>query len=661
MTIGIRTKLIALLTLVALLPLVACLLVIVVGGRSLRRDTFAQGMLAVALSEGSVLRVSLGMDIEKIDIAMQSPSVLDMLSARDKPMPFEQVELIDSSWPGLDESDPRVQAVLKNPIADLLQVIRVENLRLAELLVADRFGYLVAATGKTSDFYQADEKWWFSTHAKGRLRGLVAPVSFDESAGVWSVYVSIPIRKDGKFVGVVKAVLDVSRWIGEGTRTVRDLDASVMLIRGDGKIIYGPDVKPMERKISQFEGRIVNPSGKGWRVTSDGRIQAFVPVVLPPTIGGLEIHTPFWKLIVEIPESKAMAGVYKLSMWVLLVGLCLIGLIFLVGLVLVERSIIRRIRLMEIATHNVAHGDLSHRIDVGWAGKRLLGEDEIDDLASDFNRMVEQVQHSHLELQDANALRTTFIRIAGHELRTPVSFILATARLLKENCDPGRLAKAVRAMGEKAERLNEIIQAMFKLMPERGSAESLQYEDVDMTELLEEVYTDCKPFVDERGQRLIIDSGEERIMMRGDRAKLADIIENLMMNAIKFTPDGGRIDIGISRELGEYVAVSVRDQGPGIPPEDQARIFEPFYGGGDVMKHSTGRVGYLKRGAGLGLTIVRYFAQLHGGTVRLSSGPDGSTFTVTLPLSPQPQQEHQGRHEAAPGPHEAEHAGPEDG
>ena len=116
MTVGIRTKLVALLTLVALLPLIACLLVIVVGGRSLRRDTFAQGMLAVALSEGSVLQVSLGMDIEKIDIAMQSPSVLETLSARDKPMPFEQVERIDSSWPGFDESDPRVQAVLKNPI-----------------------------------------------------------------------------------------------------------------------------------------------------------------------------------------------------------------------------------------------------------------------------------------------------------------------------------------------------------------------------------------------------------------------------------------------------------------------------------------------------------------------------------------------------------------
>ena len=451
---------------------------------------------------------------------------------------------------------------------------------------------------------------------------------------MWSVSLCIPVRHDGKLVGIMKAVHDLSGWIGARQSFVGELPASVMLVRADGRIIYGGRGEPLTETVHYWRGRIAEPTTGGWRVTEDGHIQAYVPIKLPERVGRLPVTTPSWKLVLEIPRSEALAAVYRLSFWMLGIGLVIIFVIFLVGLMLVNRSVIRRIRRLGRAVQSVAWGNLDHRIELDWAGRRLLGTDEIDDLARDFNAMVEQVQHSHEELRAANMLRTNFIQIAGHELRTPVSYIVAMARMLEHNPDPERLARAVQAMGAKGERLNEIIQAIFKLSPQQTTRSAMVYSDVPIRELLEEVYADCSPFAETRHQRLLIDLKEGGLSVRGDRSKLRDALENLVMNAIKFTPDGGAIHVRVNRELGEYVSIAVQDQGPGIPEADMPHIFEPFFGGQDVLKHSTGSVEYRKQGMGLGLTIVRQFMELHGGAVRVASSPEGATFTITIPLEP---------------------------
>ena len=119
---------------------------------------------------------------------------------------------------------------------------------------------------------------------------------------------------------------------------------------------------------------------------------------------------------------------------------------------------------------------------------------------------------------------------------------------------------------------------------------------------------------------------------------LYDVIENLVMNAIKFTPDGGVVEVAVGAELGGRVSIAVKDQGPGIPQIDLPHIFEPFFSGGEVLQHSTGRSGYEKRGMGLGLAIVRHFIQLHAGTVTVSAGKSGTVFAITIPIEPPPPQ-----------------------
>jgi signal transduction histidine kinase len=323
---------------------------------------------------------------------------------------------------------------------------------------------------------------------------------------------------------------------------------------------------------------------------------------------------PKWVVVTYTPKLSAMAPVYMLNAMTLVIGLCVIGVLFLLGVLLVERSVTRRILRLQEATQQVSGGDLSGRVRLDTLGRRLMGRDEIDDLANGF------------------------IRIAGHELRTPVSYILGMARLLKESNDATRLLFAVQSMGAKARRLNEIIQAMFKLMPAGFEGQGMRYVQVDLSELLEEIYIDIYPFVESRNQRLIIEMVDRLPPIKVDRDKFRDIIENLVMNAIKFTPDGGIIKVRCSLQLGDRVSISVQDQGPGIPESELPRLFQPFYSGGDVMTHSTGDVGYQKRGMGLGLAVVRQFVDFHHGAVHVASSPLGTTFTVTIPVEPGPDE-----------------------
>ena len=249
---------------------------------------------------------------------------------------------------------------------------------------------------------------------------------------------------------------------------------------------------------------------------------------------------------------------------------------------------------------------------------------------------ITQRKRAEEALRAANQLKTDFIRIASHELRTPVGYILGMARLMRDSRDAGRLLQAVQTMGAKAERLSEIIQAMFKLMPLQLRAAKMHYADVAPGELLEAVRLDCLPFVERRGQRLVIDSAEDLPTIRADRAKLVDVIENLLMNAIKFTPDGGEITLRAAREGLDRVCFTVADQGPGIPQRELPHIFDAFYSGGEIFHHSTGKAAYGKRGMGLGLAIVKHFVEMHGGSVGVSTGSAGSTFTVAIPLKPPP-------------------------
>ena len=662
MRIGIRTKLLVLLVTVALLPLIAALIAIAVGGRHLLTELYGQAISSEASVQAMSLSVSLSKDIEKFYLEIQhEPEIVKALSARNQPLDLQEIKAIEETWGDLTiQHSELLRKALNNNIARRLHVIKKEARRfrptekegplIAEILVTDRAGRLVAATQKTGDYFQADEDWWQGSYRGGEGCIYTPPVNFDRSAGIWSIDICIPIRDGREVVGIAKAVLDISalvqmRRVGKtamiGTPPIA---GSVMLVRRSGEIVYNDNhgrggsspSEPLSTVARQWSGEIAQGRNTGWRFTDHGMLQGFASIVMPDRIGPNNVIMPSWSLVVYVPASEVLKPVHDLGFNVLWIGLSIIVVIFVCGLFLAERGLVRRIRWLGAAAKSVTEDNLSYRIRDDSGLRRLPGRDEIDELTDDFNAMLARVQKTHQMLREANELKTNFIRVAGHELRTPVAYILAMTRLLKGSADTDRLQKAVATMGAKAHRLSEIIDSIFKLLPGQGQRIDLRYEDVDLAELLEEVYLDCRPFMDSRGQKFIIDSDDDIPRLRVDRAKLRDILENLVINAVKFSPDAGTIRLRAGTQLGGYIAIAVEDHGPGIAAEDLPHVFDPFYSTRDVMKHSSGDTGYQKRGMGLGLAIVRHFAEMHGGTVQVSTSPEGSTFTLTIPVEPPP-------------------------
>jgi signal transduction histidine kinase len=110
------------------------------------------------------------------------------------------------------------------------------------------------------------------------------------------------------------------------------------------------------------------------------------------------------------------------------------------------------------------------------------------------------------------------------------------------------------------------------------------------------------------------------------------MITNLIINAIKFTPDGGRVTVAAAPDGPDAVTIAVSDTGIGISPDEQAHLFEPFFTGYDTMRHSSGRFEFGKRGIGLGLSLVKRYVELHGGAIDVESAQGaGSTFRIRLP------------------------------
>ncbi len=651
MKIGIRTKLLALLVVVALLPLIAALITITVGSRQHRTEQFGRSISSAASVQAMALWVSLSKDIEKFNIEINDdPDIMSVLGAVDQAPDMSEIDAIEAGWGDpTSRSGALLKEILARGISRRLMRIQADDPLIAEILVTDRFGALAAATQKTSDYYQADEDWWRGAWCKGDGCIYTPPVSFDKSAGIWSIDVCIPIRSGRQVVGVAKFVVDISAWVKMRTGGKiamigsPPIPGSIMLVRKSGEIFYHDNRHRHGKianngahleKVAQWYGAIAFGLDPGWRFTNDGMLQGFAPLKMPETIGANRVDMPSWLLVVSVPSSEVLKPVRQMVFKLLWIGLPVIILIFVCGIFLVERGLVRRIRWLGTAAKSVADGDLSHRIQDPRSLRALHGRDEIDQLTDDFNAMLVRIDKSHRKLTEANELKTNFIRVAGHELRTPVAYIMAMTKMLKSSDDVERLGKAVATMGDKANRLAEIIDSIFKLLPEHGRSRSLIYEDVNLPDLLEEVYLDCKPFMDPRGQKFIIESGDDIPRLRVDRGKLRDVLENLVVNAIKFSPDDGSIKLTAGRQLGGYITISIEDQGPGIADEDLPHVFDPFYSTRDVMKHSSGQTGYQKRGMGLGLAIVRHFAELHGGAVHVSTSDKGSVFTVSIPLQP---------------------------
>ena len=290
-------------------------------------------------------------------------------------------------------------------------------------------------------------------------------------------------------------------------------------------------------------------------------------------------------------------------------GLIALGVALILALVLAG-SLLRPVRDLTRAAQKMAAGDLSQRV-------AEVGGDEIETLAKSFNQMAESLQNSEMR-------RKSLTADIAHELRTPLSVQRAQLEAMLDGLYPVTEENLTKSLAQN-HLLSRLVDDLRTLALADAGELGMDRVSIDLAALTERIIERFQ--MADNGKDFQLDNeGGEEIIILGDPARIEQILSNLMSNASRYTPIGGRIQIKLTMIKPNQVELTVHDSGPGIPPEALGRIFDRFYRGEASRARSQG-------GSGLGLAIARQLALAHNGTLTAENHPKcGAVFRLTLPI-----------------------------
>jgi signal transduction histidine kinase/ActR/RegA family two-component response regulator len=359
---------------------------------------------------------------------------------------------------------------------------------------------------------------------------------------------------------------------------------------------------------------------------------------------GQRIFTPYsriqtgnWKAVFGIPTQQLDATVYR-SLAAYGSGVVLSLALGTLGAIWVARSITRPISGLRRAAESLARKQVPHPLeteieeikDVG-AALRAAGE-ELAGVEGEREALLTKEREARETAEAADRAKDEFMAVLSHELRTPLNAVYGWARMLQSGQlrDESTIARAKDAIVRNADAQVQLIDDLLDLSRITSGKMRLDVRRVDLAHVLQGALDTVRPASDAKSIaiRTAIDPGLGAVT--GDPARLQQVVWNLLMNAVKFTPRGGEVEVLAERD-GASVQITVRDTGKGITPEMLPHIFERFRQADSSSTRSYG-------GLGLGLALVKHLVELHGGTVSAESAGDGqgATFTVALPVAQAP-------------------------
>lgn len=240
-------------------------------------------------------------------------------------------------------------------------------------------------------------------------------------------------------------------------------------------------------------------------------------------------------------------------------------------------------------------------------------------------QLLHALQKANEELRKLDKLKSDFISIASHELRTPLGVILGYATFLKDEAQ-GELSEHAEMVLNSALKMRTLVEDMTNLNTMQMGTTQLALQPSAIQKVLKQAFQDIQETARAKELAFSVNMPDKPILVNADPAKLEQVFANLMNNAVRFTPQGGKVNLSVLLEKNE-VRVLIRDSGIGIPRQDLEKIFEEFY---QVENHLRRHMG----GMGLGLSIARGLLKLHNGRIWAESPGEGkgSTFTVVLPV-----------------------------
>jgi two-component system, NtrC family, sensor kinase len=460
-------------------------------------------------------------------------------------------------------------------------------------------------------------------------------------------HMTVAIAEHDPGRGVIEADVDLRSVVDAIDRARIGAAGYAYAVDGDGTVIAHPDINLVARHTSfaglpQVQAALTGTATTRADVVTTGRDPSGREVLS----AFHSVDAPRWWVFVEEPLSEAFAPIES-ALWRTAALLVVFLLVAIATSVVLARNLVRPIESIQVAASRIGAGALDQRIEIA-------SRDELGALAEEFNRMASRLQESYAgleqqvdertreltsaltkldektrELEAASLHKSEFLANMSHELRTPLNAISGFSQVLRK-----RLYGEINE--KQSDYLDEILASSHDLLNLIDDVLDLSKVEAGQIEL--DVAPFSLPATLERGLvvvgeqaskgnvRISLDSDPGIDTVTGDERRVRQVVLNLLWNAVKFTPAGGAVGIRTARLDGE-VHVSVTDTGPGIPPEDQGRIFEEF------QQAAAGKE--QREGTGLGLALSKRLVELHGGRIWVESEVGkGSTFVFTLPVPP---------------------------
>jgi len=410
----------------------------------------------------------------------------------------------------------------------------------------------------------------------------------------------------------------------EVRQLARAAGGRVTVVRPDGQVAADSEANPATMENHRNRPELI-PAFRGSTGSSIRRSVTlgidflYVAVPGPPSLPG-------WAVRIAVPLAEIERQVTGIR-WRILGGTALAFLPAILLAALVARFISARFAAIMAHALELARGNFRARLPVRGGSEFAQLARTLNETAANLQKIVEQLQREHAELEKVERIRKDFVINVSHELRTPLASIQGYTETLIDGAidDAEHNLRFLGIIRHNAERLARLTEDLLTLSRVEQKRHKFEFEIHSVNGLLRDAIELIRPMAEKSDLTIDMERAPEDAEVSCDSEAVSQVLSNLLDNAVKYTPAGGRITVG-AHPAGRFVELFVRDTGIGIPEEDLHRLFERFY---RVDKARSRELG----GTGLGLSIVKHLVAAHGGVTRVESRVnEGSTFFFTLPI-----------------------------
>ncbi|MEI8350191.1 MAG: sensor histidine kinase [Candidatus Omnitrophota bacterium] len=646
-------------------------------GSYLLTEAIGVGYKNVSHSLAHSIEMALMDEIRFLEIIATRPLWVDVVkqsneqySNKGREVIEQQLLEMDKLWIQSEAGSSLMKEYLENRVSLSMRDVTVLRKDIAEIFITDKFGALVAASGKTSDFYQADEAWWQKAYNNGNGALYMGDVEYDASSKTWVIPLAVPMREPGtgKIVGVCKEAFAIDRLFAQIAALELTDVSSIFVMNKNGRILFGGGITPLSSKLAGDEAiRKILASRRAYEI-----ITVDAPHKMKAFVTDTDIEAPFlvqrniaWTVLVINDTVKALAPLHKLTLYLVLAGIALMMMMFPAGYFL-GGFVSRPIRQLHIVVEKIMAGEWDYPI-------RIRTRDEIEEFADALQTMREFLKEKQDELicarqdlerfssgleqkvqertkeliraqeatfniledlieekkkaEEALKAKSEFTSTISHELRTPLTAIKEGIIIVLDetagNLNPSQKEFLTIAQ-RNVDRLARLINDVLDFQKFEASRINFRFVENNINEIVRETAQAMAPVAKEKGLDFSLCLQDDLAKIVFDRDRITQVLTNLLDNAIKFTRSGS-ISVATAKES-NTIKVSVKDTGPGIKEEDIPRLFQKFEQLENPMDRKTG-------GTGLGLAISKEIIQAHKGKIWVESEfGKGSTFSFLLPI-----------------------------